>query len=212
MAERSVYCHANPTDPIDTVLGPRNTRLRDRIPCRHGSSCFTSHLCHGSEYCSVRWLMNFIEQYPPIQLAGMHSRSDVMYSTDTAMKSFRGASAASAPSGVIYSQVAAANPQETENWFPTALENDFYPGVGITLDIASRTSVLPPASMLRSSSWACGTAGNTEGADADLSDAQLRALSGHRMASMVVTYARSSMQQRRDGARKRQDARENLLE
>jgi hypothetical protein len=54
--------------------------------------------------------------------------------------------------------------------------------------------------------------GNTEGADADLSDAQLRALSGHRTASMVVTYARTSMQQRRDGARKRRDARENLLE
>jgi hypothetical protein len=45
--------------------------------------------------------------------------------------------------------------------------------------------------------------GNTEGADADLTDAQLRALSGHRTASMTVLYAKQTMKQRREGARKR---------
>jgi hypothetical protein len=45
--------------------------------------------------------------------------------------------------------------------------------------------------------------GNTEGADADLTDAQLRALSGHKTVSMTVPYARQTMKQRRDGARKR---------
>ena len=49
--------------------------------------------------------------------------------------------------------------------------------------------------------------GNTEGADADLSDAQLRALSGHKTAAMVHLYARATMKQRRAGARKRLDAR-----
>jgi hypothetical protein len=45
--------------------------------------------------------------------------------------------------------------------------------------------------------------GNTEGANAELTDAQLRALSGHRSATMTVTYARETMKQRRLGARKR---------
>jgi hypothetical protein len=45
--------------------------------------------------------------------------------------------------------------------------------------------------------------GNTEGGDAGLSDAQLRALSGHRSPNMVVVYARETMRQRREGARKR---------
>lgn len=45
--------------------------------------------------------------------------------------------------------------------------------------------------------------GNTEGADAGLTDGQLRALSGHRSANMVVLYARGSLKQRRDAARKR---------
>jgi hypothetical protein len=49
--------------------------------------------------------------------------------------------------------------------------------------------------------------GNTEGADAELSDAQLRALSGHRTAAMVHLYAKQTMKQRRAGARKRLDAR-----
>jgi hypothetical protein len=49
--------------------------------------------------------------------------------------------------------------------------------------------------------------GNTEGADADLSDAQLRALSGHKSTAMVHLYAKATMKQRREGARKRRDAR-----
>ena len=49
--------------------------------------------------------------------------------------------------------------------------------------------------------------GNTEGGDADLTDAQLRALSGHRTAAMTALYTKATMQQRRDGARKRLEAR-----
>jgi Phage integrase family len=49
--------------------------------------------------------------------------------------------------------------------------------------------------------------GNTEGADANLTDAQLRALSGHKSASMTVLYAKQTMKQRREGARKRLEAR-----
>ena len=49
--------------------------------------------------------------------------------------------------------------------------------------------------------------GNTEGADADLTDAQLRALSGHKTASMTILYAKQTMKQRREGARKRLAAR-----
>jgi hypothetical protein len=57
--------------------------------------------------------------------------------------------------------------------------------------------------------------GNTEGADADLTDAQLRALSGHKTATMTVLYAKQTMKQRREGARKRLAARtkaDNLSE
>ncbi len=49
--------------------------------------------------------------------------------------------------------------------------------------------------------------GNTEGADAGLTDAQLRALSGHLTPKMVLTYARQTMKQRQIGARKRLAAR-----
>lgn len=49
--------------------------------------------------------------------------------------------------------------------------------------------------------------GNVEGADADLTDAQLRALSGHRTTAALLRYAQTSKQQRRAGARKRLDAR-----
>ena len=49
--------------------------------------------------------------------------------------------------------------------------------------------------------------GNTEGADADLTDAQLRALSGHKTATMTILYAKQTMKQRREGARKRLAAR-----
>jgi hypothetical protein len=45
--------------------------------------------------------------------------------------------------------------------------------------------------------------GNTEGADADLTDSQLRALSGHKTAAMTILYAKQTMKQRREGARKR---------
>jgi hypothetical protein len=49
--------------------------------------------------------------------------------------------------------------------------------------------------------------GNTEGGDADLTDTQLRALSGHKTASMTVLYTKATMRQRRSGARKRLEAR-----
>lgn len=49
--------------------------------------------------------------------------------------------------------------------------------------------------------------GNTEGADAGLTDAQLRALSGHRSANMPIVYARQTMNQRRTAARKRLEQR-----
>jgi hypothetical protein len=49
--------------------------------------------------------------------------------------------------------------------------------------------------------------GNTEGADANLSDAQLRALSGHKSQAALLRYAQTSVTQRRDGARKRRDSR-----
>jgi hypothetical protein len=49
--------------------------------------------------------------------------------------------------------------------------------------------------------------GNTEGADAGLSDAQLRALSGHRSANMPLIYARNTMKQRRTAARRRLEER-----
>jgi hypothetical protein len=61
--------------------------------------------------------MNCIERYSLVQLVGMHSINDLMSSMDTAMRSCRGAGATSTPSDVIYPQVAAANPQETESWF-----------------------------------------------------------------------------------------------
>ena len=49
--------------------------------------------------------------------------------------------------------------------------------------------------------------GNTEGGDADLTDAQIRALSGHQTASMTALYTKATMRQRRLGARKRLEAR-----
>jgi integrase len=55
--------------------------------------------------------------------------------------------------------------------------------------------------------------GNTEGGDADLTDAQIRALSGHKTAAMTALYTKATMRQRQAGARKRLEARtkgENL--
>jgi hypothetical protein len=49
--------------------------------------------------------------------------------------------------------------------------------------------------------------GNIEGADAGLTDAQLRALSGHRTTAALLRYAQETKQQRRAGARRRLDAR-----
>jgi hypothetical protein len=49
--------------------------------------------------------------------------------------------------------------------------------------------------------------GNTEGADASLSDAQMRALSGHKTTAALLRYAQGSTEQRRTGARLRRNAR-----
>ena len=49
--------------------------------------------------------------------------------------------------------------------------------------------------------------GNTEGGDADLTDAQIRALSGHKTAAMTALYTKATMRQRQTGARKRLEAR-----
>jgi hypothetical protein len=49
--------------------------------------------------------------------------------------------------------------------------------------------------------------GNTEGADAGLTDAQLIALSGHKSATMVRLYAKQTTRQRQVAARKRLEAR-----
>jgi hypothetical protein len=49
--------------------------------------------------------------------------------------------------------------------------------------------------------------GNVEGADADLTDAQLRALSGHRTTAALLRYAQVTKKQRQIGARKRLEAR-----
>jgi len=49
--------------------------------------------------------------------------------------------------------------------------------------------------------------GQTELADSGLTDAQLRALSGHTTTTMTIIYAKQTMKQRREGARKRLAAR-----
>jgi integrase len=49
--------------------------------------------------------------------------------------------------------------------------------------------------------------GNTEAGDADLTDAQIRALSGHKTAAMTALYTKATMKQRQAGARKRLEAR-----
>jgi integrase len=49
--------------------------------------------------------------------------------------------------------------------------------------------------------------GNTEGGDAGLTDAQLRALSGHKTANMTRLYTKTTIQQRREAARLRRDSR-----
>lgn len=49
--------------------------------------------------------------------------------------------------------------------------------------------------------------GSTDAADADLTDAQLRALSGHRTADVILRYAQGTEKQRIAGARKLRNAR-----
>jgi len=49
--------------------------------------------------------------------------------------------------------------------------------------------------------------GHTDGADAELSDAQMRALGGHKTTAALLRYAKATEKQRRVGARKRLDAR-----
>lgn len=49
--------------------------------------------------------------------------------------------------------------------------------------------------------------GNVEGADAGLSDAQLRSLSGHKTTAALLRYAQTTPSQQRTGARKRLEAR-----
>jgi hypothetical protein len=49
--------------------------------------------------------------------------------------------------------------------------------------------------------------GHTDGADAGLTDAQMRALGGHKTTAAMLRYAKDTEAQRRDGARKRLNAR-----
>jgi hypothetical protein len=49
--------------------------------------------------------------------------------------------------------------------------------------------------------------GNIEGAEANLTDAQLRALSGHKTTAALLRYAQATEEQRRVAARKRLEAR-----
>jgi integrase len=49
--------------------------------------------------------------------------------------------------------------------------------------------------------------GSTESGDADLTDTQIRALSGHKTAAMTALYTKATMRQRRAVARKRLEAR-----
>ena len=50
--------------------------------------------------------------------------------------------------------------------------------------------------------------GLTEGANAGLSDAQMRALSGHRTQAALLRYAQTTKQQAKVGARLRRDRNE----
>ena len=74
---------------------------------------------------------------------------------------------------------------------PTALLSDEIAKRTITLMAPSKTYNVP----------GLGTS------IAIIPDAQLRALSGHKSTAMVHLYAKATMKQRREGARKRRDAR-----
>ena len=45
--------------------------------------------------------------------------------------------------------------------------------------------------------------GHTDGADSGLTDAQMRALGGHKTTAALLRYAKDPEEQRRDGTRKR---------
>jgi len=45
--------------------------------------------------------------------------------------------------------------------------------------------------------------GHTDGADSGLTDAQMRALGGHKTTAALLRYAKDTEEQRRDGTRKR---------
>jgi hypothetical protein len=49
--------------------------------------------------------------------------------------------------------------------------------------------------------------GSTESGNAELTDAQIRALSGYTIAAMTALYTKATMRQRQAGARKRLDGR-----
>jgi hypothetical protein len=49
--------------------------------------------------------------------------------------------------------------------------------------------------------------GSTESGNADLTDSQIRALSGHNTTAMTALYTKQTMRQRRAGARKRLEER-----
>jgi len=49
--------------------------------------------------------------------------------------------------------------------------------------------------------------GHTEGADAELTDAQMRALGGHKTTAALLRYAKATERQRQVGARKRLNSR-----
>ena len=63
------------------------------------------------------------------------------------------------------------------------------------------------ASRLASFEEHASVGGNVGGADAGLTEAQLRSLSGHKNASTMIRYARETSDQQRQGARKRRDLR-----
>ena len=81
------------------------------------------------------------------------------------------------------------------------------PGTWTTSGTASPRSAPPPGIDPEVKFMGLRHGGNVEGAEADLTDAQLRALSGHRTTAALLRYAQATEKQRVAGARKRRDAR-----
>ena len=69
-------------------------------------------------------------------------------------------------------------------------------------EIRSRAEIDPQAKFM-----GLRHGGNVEGADAELTDAQLRALSEHRTTAALLRYAQETRKQRRTGARRRLEQR-----